>query len=120
VRDRITHKALETFAGRFVKKAFQGRMVHEATRKPDKLMARVCAQIADVFEDRFKNGACVLEPDDQCFLFEMTGRVRETTWSAAAQHMNEYGGGGYLVIEATGHKFYAQSEGFPPPQTYSG
>jgi hypothetical protein len=111
---------MEVFAERFVKKAFRGRLVHEAIRKPDKLMARVCTQIADVFEDHFRNGACVLKPNDQCFLFEMTGRSQEMSWSAATQHMNEYGGGGYLVIEATGHKFYAQSEGFPPPQTYAG
>jgi hypothetical protein len=115
-----TDKALKIFAHKFVKKQFQDRFIHEVVKKPARLMARVCDRISDVFEDRFRNGMCTLKPDDRCVLFELTGRFQEMTWSAAKQHMDSYGGGGYLVIEATGHKFFAQSEGFPPTQTYAG
>ncbi|MDH3438584.1 MAG: hypothetical protein OEN48_16565 [Betaproteobacteria bacterium] len=116
----VTNEALQIFAAKFVKRAFQDRFVHEAIKKPARLMTRICHRISDVFEDRFRDGTCTLKPDDQCFLFELTGRHQETNWSAATQHMDKYGGGGYLVIEATGQKFYAQSEGFPSPETYAG
>jgi len=116
----ITTEALEIFADKFVKKGFRDRFVHEAIKKPARLMTRVCHHISEVFEDRFRNGPCTLKPDDQCFLFELTGRHHEASWSTAAQQIDTGGGGGYLVIEVTGHKFYAQSEGFPPPETYAG
>ena len=116
----LTSEALRICAAKFVKHQFRDRFVHEAIKKPERLMARVCTRISDVFEDRFRNGPCTLRPEDPCFLFGLTGRYQQINWSGALQHINNYGGGGYLVIDATGHRFYAQSEGFPPPETYAG
>ena len=69
---------LKAFSKSFVNERYQERFVHEALKKPDKLLGRICHQ------------------------------------------MNHHGGGGYLVVNSTGSKFYAQAEGFPPPETYAG
>ncbi len=32
----------------------------------------------------------------------------------------QMGGGGYLIVDQNGYKFYAESEGEPPPEKYAG
>lgn len=113
-------KALKLFAQKFVRKSFRERFVHEALKKPERLMYRVCHAISDVFEHRFKNGRCEFNGKAECFFYVLTGDLQHTTWAQALERINRLGGGGYLIIDASGDKFYAQSEGTPPPDTYSG
>ncbi|MBF0119391.1 MAG: hypothetical protein HQK79_11190 [Desulfobacterales bacterium] len=111
---------LKICSNHFVKKDFQERFVQEAQHKRYKLMRRICDQISHIFEERFKGGSLEYNHKDKCFLFELSGRVQETTWGKAMQQVNVVGNGSYLIIDVTGNKFYAQAEGFPRPKAYSG
>ena len=82
-------------------------------------MARVCHDIDNVFEKRFENAQCKYQESDACVLFTLTGDKKNTTWGEAMQVVKQ-GGGGVLILDASGKKFFAQSEGFPPPKQFGG
>ncbi len=111
--------ALVSASQYFVRKEHRERFIHEATRKPEKLMARVCHQIDQLFEDRFSGKTCAPCITNECIIFTLTGRMKISTWSEALEIV-ERGGGGFLVIDETGKHFLAQSEGFPPPSQFAG
>jgi len=103
----------------FVVSELRDRFVHEGLKKPEKLMARVCHEIETLFESRFRNGKYSFNDSDACVLFTLTGRMTITTWLEATKTVSQ-GGGGILIIDETGSRFFAQSEGFPPPCQFSG
>lgn len=113
-------KALINIAAElFVQPTYRERFIHEASKKPGKLMARVCHDIESVFDSRFDGEQFKYVESDACLLFTMTGRQSKTTWGEAMQ-LVQRGGGGILVIDGSGRKFFAQSEGFPPPRQFAG
>lgn len=103
---------LNEFSVRFVRKALRERVVHEALKKPRKLQARVCHEISDVFDEKYKGGAPRIGDDDRCLFLGWSGEIVELTWREARERMAS-GGGGYLVINSTGTAFYAETEGYP-------
>jgi hypothetical protein len=113
-------EALIATAKNFVRPAFQQRFVHDGLKKPSKLMTRISHQIANVFDDRFKNGSCRYKPENECFLFQIGGNPNEMLWHEAMAHIEKQGGGGYLVVDRKGERFYARSEGYPPKEVFAG
>lgn len=103
---------LEQFAKNFVKSHYQTRCIHDALKKPNKLMAKICHKTSEVFDNKYKDNSILYEDDADCYFWELTGHMQKTTWSVAMETV-EMGGGGYLIIELGGNKFYAQSEGQP-------
>ncbi|GEM_PF-4651194 len=111
--------AIEAAAQRFVLSTFRDRFVHEALRRPERLMTRICHQIDAVFERRFRGGSTACPAQAPCLFFELTGRRSWTTWGLAMDLVRR-GGGGFLVIDGSGRGFFAQAEGEPPPTCYAG
>jgi hypothetical protein len=103
----------------FVVPERRDRFIHEARKKPAKLMVRVCHEIETLFENRFRNGKCTFKESNECLLFTLTGQITTTTWLEAMKTVGQ-GGGGILIIDETGERFFAQSEGYPPPIQFSG
>ncbi len=110
---------LETFSINFIKKPYNHRCVHDGLKKPEKLMAKICHRISDVFKPQFENISIRYNQKGECYLFNLIGHVEETTWEKAMTSL-KMGGGGYLIIEKGSGKFYAESEGEPPPEQYAG
>lgn len=110
--------ALLVASENFVLLERRDRFVHEARKKPEKLMARVCHEIEMLFESRFLGGSCSFPEGDGCILYTLTGRVSKSTWGEAMKAV-ALGGGGFLIIDESGKRFFAQSEGFPPPKHYA-
>jgi len=105
---------LEAFSKKFVKKTYQERCVHDAIKKPGKLMYKICHNISAVFDDKFLFKAEIPIHNKKCYFYCIGGQPDHTTWDAAVNEINLAGGGGYLIIEEGGNRFYAESEGQPP------
>ena len=115
-----TQESIERFASNFVLDEYQSRCVVDAIKKPEKLMRKICHSISDVFPKQYALGKISFIDQDDCIFFDLTGRMEELTWGQASKSMTTHGGGGYLVIEKNGNKFYAESEGHPPSEIYTG
>jgi hypothetical protein len=76
-------EALEIAAKAFVQRSFQERFVHEALKKPDRLMRRICHEIDSVFVSEFLNRTVDFERPSKCFVFELTGRLSSLSWKEA-------------------------------------
>lgn len=113
-------EGIERFSSNFVLKEYRNRCVVDALKKPEKLMKKICHDISEVFPKQYSNGQIGFTNQDNCFFFDLTGRMEELTWEEVHNKIKTIGGGGYLVIEKSGNKFYAQSEGNPPPEIYAG
>ncbi|PID66403.1 MAG: hypothetical protein CR975_03145 [Gammaproteobacteria bacterium] len=111
---------LEIFAKHFIKAPYQYRCVHDGLKKPDKLMNKACHHISELFHSALKNSKPSFTPHETCYFFDITGNVQKTTWEDAIDIITHSGGGGNLIINQKGNKFYAESEGEPPPEKYAG
>ena len=98
----------EVFSTRFVRPEFRDRFVHEAVKKPEKLHARICHSIGDLFEDSLANGQCVFNDAEPCMLLSGLKGFRAATGAEARRLMGL--GDGLLVIGSGGGKFYAETE----------
>ena len=116
----IKREILEMFASNFVLKDYQSRCVVDGLKKPENLMRNVCHRISDVFPKHFIDGMIGFTDEDDCIFFDLTGRMEKLTWKHAYKKIQTHGGGGYLVIEKNGNKFYAESEGYPSSEIYTG
>ncbi len=96
------------FASAFIKRSFRDRFVHEAIKKQDKLLARVCHNPDDLFEASLLNGNCSYEPSEACLVLSDFTGFRSSTWAEAQGVMGL--GDGVLIIGAAGSKFYAETE----------
>ena len=112
-------ETLAEFARHFVQSHYRERFLHDARRRPEKLDSKVSHASADIFEPRTLGGSVQYDDADPCLFFFRSGFIN-MPWGEAMRRIEAHGGGGYLVIDATGRKFFAQSEGFPPPQTHAG
>ena len=114
-RDEI----LKEFTERFVEKHFCDRFLHEAKKKPQDLHTRICQGIEKVFSSRYAGGSITYQPEDKCLVLS-GNKIEETTWALAQKKMGL--GDGLLIFDATGRKFYAETEGEKnnPSQIYSG
>jgi hypothetical protein len=99
--------ALHMFASQFVVHEFRDRFVHEATRQPAKLRARICHETDRVIPARFKNGVAHGAPGETWLLLESDG-FRATTWEEVSERMRA--GSGMLALSSSGDRFYAESE----------
>ncbi len=93
--------------------------MHEAKKKPGDLHARICHEIEKIFSSKYTGGSITYQPEDQCL--RLSGnKLEETTWALAEKHMGL--GDGLLIIDATGRKFYAETESGPhnPSKVYTG
>jgi hypothetical protein len=104
-------ETLEAFASCFVIEGFRSRFLHEAIKKPDKLHGRICHHIDDVFPEKYRGHLVRFKDDDPCLVLGWGRGIRESTWGEAAHFMSR--GGGLLVIDSTGRKFYAETEALP-------
>ena len=104
----VDRETLEAFASTFIRPEFRDRFAHEATKKPDKLLARVCHNPCDLFEASLTSGSCTYEPTDLCLILFRPGGFKTSTWAEAFRAMGL--GNGFLVIGVGGGKFYAETE----------
>ena len=114
-----THEILKEFAERFVEKHFRERFLHEAKKKPGNLHTRICHGIDKVFSARYIGGSIAYHHEDQCLILS-GNKIEETTWALAEKQMGT--GNGVLIIDATGRKFYAETEAesHKPSKFYEG
>jgi hypothetical protein len=112
-------EVLRIFCTNFVQPDFRERFLHEAVKKPTRLRSRICHEISDVFLPQYRGGRIQFSPDAACITFVGT-RLQPSTWAEEMQKVATIGGGGRLIIDASGRGFYADSEGFPPPDVYAG
>ena len=115
-----TKETLEVFASNFVLKNYRSRCVHDALKKPEKLMQKVCHNTSEIFSKSFLNCYIEFNEQDKCLFYGLSSYMEETTWNDAINVIKKYGGGGYLIIDINGNKFYAESEGEPSLEIYSG
>jgi len=109
---------LTVFANNFVQKDFRSRFVHEALKKPNDLHRRICHEIEKVFDDKYINKYPTFQKAEPCLFLGWFNKIQELTWKEAEEAMSE-GGGGYLVINNKGTKFYAETEAYPS-EKYAG
>jgi hypothetical protein len=101
---------LENFAQKHVLPAFRERFVHEALNKPQKLEARICHEIDQVFPGTLRGGKPPFQASHLCIPIagiDAGLRLKECLWSELAQYV---GSGGWLVSSADGNRFYAETE----------
>jgi len=103
---------LTDFSNNFVNKSFRTRFVHEAIKKPNDLHRRICHEIDKVFNDKYKSKKHSFKENESCLYLGWFSHTQEMTWSEAKELMSQ-GGGGYLVINTLGTKFYAETEEYP-------
>jgi hypothetical protein len=111
-------EALTAFASHFVKEGLRDRFVHEALAKPTELHARICHRIAEVFPDEFRNGSTDFQTHESCLVLGRQPYLEETTWFEASRQLCL--GDGVLVIDRSGEKFYAETEGSPISEVWAG
>ena len=109
---------LSNFANSFVNKSFRTRFVHEAIKRPNDLHRRICHEMEKVFDIKYKNRTHAFANEEPCLFLGWFSNIKELTWKEAEEIMAE-GGGGYLVINTKGTKFYAETEDYPS-EKYSG
>ena len=98
---------LKEFTERFVGKHFRDRFLHEAKKKPQDLHARICHGIEKVFSAKYVGGSITYRDEDQCLM--LSGNyIEETTQALAEKEMRL--SDELLIIDATGRKFYAETE----------
>ena len=110
-------EAFEIFAESFVLPDFRERFIHEALKKPRKLHERICHRISEVFPAQYQDQRVPFTPNGPCLLIGRDPAYQEITWSEAEAKV---GLGGILIIDMTGHKFYAETEGEPRIHTWAG
>lgn len=98
----------EAFASAFVMPAFRDRFVHEALKRPDTLLARVCHTPGDLFEASLARGRCSFELSEPCLILSSPRGFRSSRWAEAHRAMGL--GDGFLVVGVAGAKFYAETE----------
>jgi len=103
---------LTVFANGFVNKAFRDRFVHEALKKPNDLHRRICHEIEKVFDNKYKNGIHTFRGEEPCLFLGWFNKIKIISWEEVEATMAN-GGGGYLVINTKGTKFYAETEAYP-------
>ena len=113
------HEILTVFADAFVQKHLRARFLHESERKPMRLAARLSHGLPGLLLPQYRGGKVSFKPGDECLCFTRSD-FQLTTWGDAMRKIEYNGGGGNLVIDVTGCKFFADSEGFPPPDIYAG
>ena len=101
------NETLNEFVELFVEKDFRDRFLHEAKKRPRDLHTRICHRIEKIFGSKYIGGSVSYQPEDKCLVLSGS-KIEETTWALAEQQMGM--GGGLLVIDATGRKFYAETE----------
>ena len=105
-------EVLDLFASRFVQKPFRERFVHEAMKKPMDLHRRICHDIENVFDTKYRDRTVSLNDEDHCLFLGWPSKLTTKTWKEAKEQMSS-GGGGYLVIKADASSFYAETEAYP-------
>lgn len=111
---------LEAFAAAFVRPAFRDRFIHEAARRPETLLARVCHDPDLLFEASLAKGQCSYELSEACLILSSPKGFRASSWAEAHRAMGL--GDGFLVIGNGGGKFYAETEATKgvPSVTFAG
>lgn len=102
-----TESILKEFAEEFVEKHFRERFLHEAKKRPRDLHTRICHGIEKVFNPKYLGCPIQYQAEDKCLVLS-GNRLEATTWALAEHQMGL--GNGLLIIDATGRKFYAETE----------
>jgi hypothetical protein len=109
---------LTVFSELFVKEDFRDRFVHEATKKPNKLLGRISHRIGEVFPAQYRNRTTEIDPSAQCLVLGPRTHFRLESWATARKSMGY--GAGLLVIDISSRKFYAETEGSPKHEVWAG
>ena len=104
----VNNEVFSVFAAQFIRPEFRERFIHEATKKPEKLLQRVCHNIEELFLPSFAKSDSPVVKTGTCYLLHGPRGFRETSWESASKIIGI--GDGCLVIDASGNMFYAESE----------
>ena len=115
-----TKNILEIFASNFISIEYRVRFLHDALKKPEKMMNKICHNTSYVFSNKFLNSKLVYDGEEKCLFYNVVGHMEETTWDIAIKEIKSYGNGGYLIISYDGNTFYAESEGESQVKKYFG
>lgn len=100
---------LQHFADTFVEPTFRERFIHEATKKPQRLTARICHSIEEIFSSSYSHGRPPFGPDDLCIPISGTDcNFQQLCWSELATYVDR--GNGILIASADANRFYAETE----------
>ena len=99
---------LAEFAKRYVVHDFRERFIHEATKRPDKLHARICHNIGDVLPDSFAGGRSNFAAEEICLVLDGEMGFHTKTWGALQAKVGL--GEGLLAVCCNGSQFYAETE----------
>jgi hypothetical protein len=111
-------KVLHIATLNFVETTFRDRFVHEASKKPSKLRARVCHEINRVFQARYKAGLVRGLAGESWYLLDNNTAFRQCSWGEVSSLMRL--GIGILAISENGDKFYAESEDSSGMEVWAG
>jgi len=98
---------LQLFTQRYVRTPFSARFVHEATKNPGQLHARICHDIERVFAEQWRAKPQSLPALGKLYVLCNTGFTLQT-WSGDWTELALADGG--LLIAEGGNWFWARSE----------
>ena len=104
----VNNQVFSVFATEFIRSEFRERFIHEATKKPEKLLQRVCHNIEELFSSSLVKPISPIRKTGNCYLLHGPRGFIETNWDSASKIIGI--GDGCLVIDATGKMFYAETE----------
>ena len=102
------NEVLSAFATQFVRPEFRERFIHESTKKPEKLLQRVCHNIDELFSPSLVKPNLSVKKSGGCLSLHGPRGFIETNWESASQIIGS--GDGCLIIDASGNMFYAETE----------
>lgn len=107
VREEDAEEILGVFTARYVRREFQVRFLHEAKKKPSRLLSRVCHEIERIFDSRWKATPECLPQSGEYLALYNTGFAFEPWTACKANHVLADGG---LIISQGGEWFWARGE----------
>ena len=113
-------ESLQIFDEKFVISNVRARFLHEALKKPERLHARICHAITELFESKYSGRELKSSPEQQCLILSGRKGFTITTWHEASKNIGR--GEGLLVVSVDGMSFYAETEATKgkPSISYSG
>ena len=88
-------------------------------KNPQDLHARIYHEIEKAFNSKYARYSITYQPNDKCLILS-GNTIEDTTWALSEKKIGL--GDALLIIDATGRKFYAETEAgsHNPSKIYSG
>lgn len=94
------------------------RFMHEAVKRPEKLLERIGHHAPDLFLEAFRGGQVTFAADEPCLVLDSAKGFQEMAWQDIEAKSGLYGG--LLIIALRSPKFYAETEASPKIEIWAG